>query len=93
MLASGNGNVQTCVSNLLAMRRYDCPLDRLKGIDGGYIDKNIIKVTPEIKASAQWLIENYEPRVEIKNLEIVTVKLDDGQEDTVLQADINILEE
>ena len=67
MKAHGNGNPETGASNLLRIVRGEVPFDRVRGRDGSLIDQP--NVTDEAVADAEWVLETYEPRVEIENVE------------------------
>lgn len=67
MKAHGNGTPETCASNLLRIVRGEVPYDRVKGIDGSLFDKPNAK--DEVIADIEWLMENYEPRVEVEGVE------------------------
>lgn len=66
MKAHGNGNPETCASNLLRIVRGEVPLDRVKGMDGTLVDKP--NASDEAIADAEWLLETYEPRVSIESI-------------------------
>ena len=66
MKAHGNGTPETCASNLLRMVRGEVPYDRVRGRDGSLIDQ--ANVTKKAVADARWLLETYEPRVEIESV-------------------------
>lgn len=67
MKAHGNGRPETCASNLLRIVRGEIPYDRVRGRDGALVDQP--NVTDEAIADAEWLLENYEPRVDIESIE------------------------
>lgn len=67
MKAHGNGTPETCASNLLCIVRGEVPYDRVRGRDGSLVDQP--NVTDEAIADAEWLLENYEPRVEVASIE------------------------
>ena len=68
MKAHGNGTPETCASNLLRIVRGEVPYDRVRGRDGALIDQP--NATDEAVADAEWLLENYEPRVELESAEV-----------------------
>lgn len=70
MKASGNGSIGTCVTNLLRMVRGEVPYERVKGIDPRMIDKPIATVLPDVRQDAQWLLEIYEPRAAVENINV-----------------------
>lgn len=67
MKAHGNGTPETCASNLLRIVRGEVPYDRVRGRDGALVDQP--NVTDEAIADAEWLLETYEPRVEIESID------------------------
>lgn len=67
MKAHGNGTPETCASNLLRIVRGEVPFDRVRGRDGALVDQP--NVTDEAIADAEWVLETYEPRVEIESIE------------------------
>ena len=58
MLASNNGDPRQCAANLLKITRGENPFDRIKGLDA--------TMTDAPSAEAEWVLETYEPRVEIE---------------------------
>lgn len=69
MKATGNGTPETCASNLLRIVRGEVPFDRVRGRDGSLIDKPDAR--DEAADDAQWLLETYEPRVNVENVETI----------------------
>ena len=61
MQAHGNGNPETCASNLLRTIRGEVPYDRVRGRDRG---------ADEAVADAEWVLETFEPRVNTKDIQI-----------------------
>lgn len=76
MKAYGNGTPETCASNLLRTVRGEVPYDRVRGRDGSLIDQPgaIKKAT----ADARWLLETYEPRVEIESINTTPAAVQTG---------------
>ena len=70
MKASGNGSAAQCVANLCAMYQGEVPYQRLKGMDPELIDENLITAEPKIKNHATWLIETYEERVIVNDINV-----------------------
>lgn len=66
MKAKGNGSPETCASNLLRIVRGEIPYDRVRGINGALVDQP--NATAKATADARWLLETYEPRVEIESV-------------------------
>ena len=69
MKASGNGKPEICVQNLLKTIRGEVPYERIKGIDRTLIDQPSETVGAELTADVEFLIETYEPRVGLSNVE------------------------
>ena len=66
MKAHGNGNPETCASNLLRIVRGEVPYDRVRGRDGALVDQP--NATDEAVADAEWVLETYEPRVNVESI-------------------------
>lgn len=66
MKAHGNGNPETCASNLLRIVRGEVPYDRVRGRDGTLVDQP--NATDEAVADAEWVLETYEPRVNAESI-------------------------
>lgn len=71
MKASGNGTPQTCVQNLLKTTRGEVPYERIKGIDRSLIDQPSETAAPELAAEVEFVVETYEPRVKLTDVELV----------------------
>lgn len=76
MKASGNGSPETCASNLLRIVRGEVPYDRVRGRDGTLVDK--FNATDEALADAEWLLEEYEPRVEVDGINAEAADAENG---------------
>lgn len=76
MKAHGNGTPETCASNLLRIVRGEVPLDRVRGRDGSLIDQP--NALDEAVADVEWLLNTYEPRVNIDNAEGIPVAASTG---------------
>jgi phage baseplate assembly protein W len=70
MKAHGNGEVSQCVGNLLRLIRGEVPYERLKGMNPRLIDRPSSEAAPELVADAEWLLENYEPRADLKSINL-----------------------
>ena len=70
MKAKGNGDPAQCVGNLLRLIRGEVPYERQKGLDPRLIDSPCSTAAQELVADAEWLIENYEPRVNINSIDL-----------------------
>lgn len=71
MRAYGNSRPDVCADNLLKITRGEVPFERTKGLDPRLIDRPLSAVEAEIQQDAEWVLETYEPRVEV-NAIIVT---------------------
>ena len=67
MKAHGNGRPETCASNLLRIVRGEVPYDRVRGRDSALVDQP--NATDEALADAEWVLQTYEPRVDIESIE------------------------
>lgn len=70
MKASGNGDAAQCVGNLLRLIRGEVPYERLKGLNPRLIDQPSSTAAQELRADAEWLIEQYEPRVTLSSIDL-----------------------
>ena len=70
MIAFGNGKPQQCIANLLNLYQYEVPYARLKGMDPSIIDLPTDEAEIVAKNHANLLIENYEPRVTVNDIDI-----------------------
>ena len=70
MKANGNGSAQQCVANLLNLYQYEVPYARLKGMDPSIIDLPKEEAEVNAKNHASWLIETYEPRVTVNDINV-----------------------
>ena len=61
MNSQGNSLPEVCASNLLRLSRGEAPFDRLRGRNAALIDRP--NATAEAQQDIEWLLENYEPRV------------------------------
>ncbi len=78
MLAKGNDEITNCITNLMAMRRGECAYERVKGIDQDIIDEVVDEAEIDLVEDAEFLIEQYEERVSLDDLEIEPVLYEDG---------------
>lgn len=70
MKASGNGTPETCVQNLLKTIRGEVPYERIKGIDRALIDRPSELARPDLMADVRFVIETYEPRVNLSTVDL-----------------------
>lgn len=78
MKASGNSNPMQCVQNLVCIVRGENPYERCKGIDPTIIDQpyDIAKIL--LKQDVEWLIETYEPRVNLNDVDLDSLLSEEG---------------
>lgn len=91
MRATGNGTPGVCANNLLQITRGEVPFDRVKGLDPRLIDRPFGIAAAEIQQDAEWLLETYEPRVDINSINIEPSEASTGGFNVT--ADINEKEE
>ncbi len=70
MMQSGNGDPRQCALNLTKMVRGECPYERIKGIDPQITDSSIATAKDGIAAEVEWVIDAFEPRVEVESVEV-----------------------
>lgn len=70
MRGHGNGTPQVCTENLLQTIRGEVPYERLKGMDARLVDKPLASASFEAQADAEWLINTYEPRVDVRGIRL-----------------------
>ena len=87
MKAKGNGTPEQCVQNLILITRGEVPYERIKGIDGDLIDSPAATAGDDMVADAEWLLNTYEPRVQVNSIE---ANENDGVGDFGIVADISI---
>lgn len=80
MKAAGNGNIATCVNNLLHISRGEVPYERVKGLNARHIDAPSASADIEIKQDAEWLVSTYEPRAVLNGLTISGASIDGAAE-------------
>ena len=71
MRASGNGAPTLCASNLLRLFRGEVPYERVKGLDPRIIDRSSGDVNAAMQQDGEWLLEIYEPRVNVKAINVL----------------------
>lgn len=70
MMAHGNGAPQVCVNNLLRLFRGEVPYERVKGLDPRTIDRPVLTADAQLRQDADWLVNTYEPRAQIKTITV-----------------------
>ncbi len=91
MKAEGNGRPAVCADNLLKITRGEVPYERVKGLDPRMIDRPYGVAEAEIQQDAEWLLETYEPRVDVNGIIIEPSEAASGG--FSITADINETEE
>lgn len=66
MKANGNGSPEVCAANLIKLVRGEVPYDRVRGRNGALVDSPGGSAKSE--ADIRWLLNTYEPRVEIESM-------------------------
>lgn len=69
MKAHGNGTPETCASNLLRIVRGEVPYDRVRGRDCEL--EHAPNISAEAVTDAEWVLETYEPRVNVESAEAI----------------------
>ena len=70
MRARGNGAPNVCVNNLLRIFRGEVPYERIKGLDPRIVDSPAAAADARLRQDADWLVDTYEPRAEIKSITV-----------------------
>ena len=78
MLRKNNSNPAVCINNLLQIARGEVPYDRIKGVSFAQIDGPIAQATDEISEDAEWMLETYEPRVQVEEIEVKATDAPNG---------------
>lgn len=86
MLSSGNGYPMQCVANLIRITRGECVYDRIKGIDSTLIDKPGTVAKPLMQEDIRWLIKTYEPRANLKDIDISALAAEAGEHKLSIKA-------
>ena len=85
MLASNNGDPRQCSANLLKLTRGENPYDRIKGIDAAITDAPSASARYDAIAEAEWVLDTYEPRVEIEGIDFEAPDAHGGDFSTITQ--------
>lgn len=70
MKSTGNGSPELCVHNLLSTIRGEVPYERIKGLDRRYIDAVSNDAEGDLLSDADFVIDTYEPRVDVDDTEL-----------------------
>lgn len=76
-----------CVQNLLKTIRGEVPYERIKGIDRTLIDKPSETAATDLAADVEFLVETYEPRVQLSDSDLKALTAQAG--DFELRASID----
>lgn len=74
MLAHGNGDPLVCALNLVRTVRGEVPYERVKGISRELIDSPASHSREQFMSDTQWLIETYEPRLDVDDIDIKSME-------------------
>lgn len=91
MKATGNGKPEQCAYNLLRISRGEVPYERLKGLSTATIDVPAAIATTDAEADAEWVLETYEPRVDVDSIDLSASGISSG--DFSIAADITVRKE
>lgn len=83
--AKGNERILQNVVNVLNTYRYEIAYDRILGRDPNNIDKPLVQTRDNLVAETYELIQTYEPRAKIKNVEIMQ-----GEDGPIIKAVVDI---
>ena len=70
MKSSGNGNPRLCANNLLRCTMGEIPFERVKGLDPRIISAPSNEAKQRLMQDADWLVRTYEPRVNVKAINV-----------------------
>lgn len=70
MKKSGNSNIEQCVLNLLKTFKSEIPYARNKGINHETMDLPADEIEQQMNEDAETVIDEYEPRVDIDEIEV-----------------------
>ena len=79
MTESGNGRPERCALNLLRTTRGEVPYERLKGLERSIVDTPAVIAAGTIEADIQWLMETYEPRINLNSINLSALIAREGQ--------------
>lgn len=70
MRSVGNSAVQVCIENILATFKSEVPYARNMGINHATLDLPADEVEQQLIEDAELAIDEYEPRVDVDNIEM-----------------------
>lgn len=73
MLSSGNSDIALCVSNLLRTYQGEVPYRRKKGVSHETLDLPADEVEQQMIEDAELCLNEFEPRIDIDDIELDTV--------------------
>ncbi len=79
MKSAGNGNPEQCAVNLLLITRGEVPYCRTKGRDAALVDRPASSAMGQAEADAEWLLETFEPRMEVEDVDIAATLASAGE--------------
>lgn len=85
MKASNNGDPRQCAANLLKIARGENPFERIKGICTAIIDTQSNLAQYDTIAEVEWVLETYEPRVEVEDVNISDKEIQSGDLSTIVK--------
>ncbi|NFN19539.1 hypothetical protein FDB65_14800 [Clostridium botulinum] len=89
--AKGDERILQNVSNILNTIKYELPYDRLMGRNPDNLDKPFNKIRNKLIEETYDLINTYETRVNVKEVDIIYEKNDDGDNIPTIKVVIEIV--
>ncbi|MBN1045456.1 hypothetical protein DVW08_08805 [Clostridium botulinum] len=89
--AKGDERILQNVSNILNTLKYELPYDRLMGRNPDNLDKPLNKIQNKLIEETYDLINTYETRANIKEVDIIYEKNDDGDNIPTIKVVIEIV--
>ena len=85
MLAINNGDPRQCAANLLKITRGENPFERIKGIKATITDAPSTSAQYDAIEAAEWVLDTYEPRVKVENIDLNAPDAQKGDFSTMVQ--------
>lgn len=89
--AKGDERILQNVSNILNTLKYELPYDRLMGRNPDNLDKPLNKIQNKLIEETYDLISTYETRANIKEVDIIYEKNDDGDNIPTIKVVVEIV--
>ncbi len=89
--AKGDERILQNVSNILNTLKYELPYDRLMGRNPDNLDKPLNKIRNKLIEETYDLINTYETRANIKEVDIIYEKNDDGDNIPTIKVVVEIV--